>query len=29
LLRLNAEGADRRTMEDVRDKVLSMIRSGA
>jgi phosphomannomutase len=29
LLRLNAEGADRHTMEGLRDKVLAMIRSGA
>ena len=29
LLRLNAEGPDQRTMEDLRDRVLSMIRSGS
>ncbi|MDX6326778.1 MAG: phosphomannomutase [Nocardioidaceae bacterium] len=29
LLRLNAEGEDQRTMEDLRDTVLAMIRSGA
>jgi phosphomannomutase len=29
LLRLNVEAADRETMQDVRDELLSLIRSGA